>query len=278
MPLQTSGPISLNDMHLEAGGDTGTLVSLNDVDIRDMIDKASGVSMNFAEWYGASSDTGVTQMVGGTSADFDHITGTILNSYGGDTGPLYSDPSDFSRAPRWSANEVLDPTTDAIGIQRYTRGDLASYIEIDTGNNRLRCRLPNRVYSDRDNVGVTSYALLSLNRFLPGDYRIYGNGLTPADSNCPSSNTLAIWAYDDSFSTVSPADSLGARELTDATPIKLGQGNVPAGSSNRGFSFTVTSGNQNLVLFVKCYYAPTTQNGVSVACRGGITNIEIVED
>ena len=34
MALQTSGSISLNDMHIEVGGTSGTTVSLNDSDIR----------------------------------------------------------------------------------------------------------------------------------------------------------------------------------------------------------------------------------------------------
>ena len=55
MPLPASGAISLNDMHIEAGGSSGTQVSLNDSDIRDMISKGSGVQMSFNEWYGASA-------------------------------------------------------------------------------------------------------------------------------------------------------------------------------------------------------------------------------
>lgn len=42
-------------MHIEAGGTSGTQVSINDSDIRDMIDKSSGSQMSFSEWYGASS-------------------------------------------------------------------------------------------------------------------------------------------------------------------------------------------------------------------------------
>jgi len=57
MPLQTSGPISLNEIHIEAGGTSGTTVSLNDADIRGLISKASGVTMSFSEWYGASAAT-----------------------------------------------------------------------------------------------------------------------------------------------------------------------------------------------------------------------------
>ena len=55
MALQTSGAISLNDMHVEVGGTSGTTVSLNDTDIRGLISKASGATMSFNEWYGASA-------------------------------------------------------------------------------------------------------------------------------------------------------------------------------------------------------------------------------
>ena len=38
---QSSGQISLNDIHVEAGG-SGTQVSMNDADIRGLIDAPSG--------------------------------------------------------------------------------------------------------------------------------------------------------------------------------------------------------------------------------------------
>lgn len=55
MALQTSGTISLNDIHVEAGGSSGTQASINDSDIRGLIGKSSGVQMAFSEWYGASN-------------------------------------------------------------------------------------------------------------------------------------------------------------------------------------------------------------------------------
>lgn len=60
MALQSSGAISLDDIHVEAGGTTGTLASINDSDIRDLISKTAGTSMAFNEWYGASAGTVIT--------------------------------------------------------------------------------------------------------------------------------------------------------------------------------------------------------------------------
>ena len=57
MALQTCGAISLNDIHIEAGGSSGTTASINDSDIRGLIDKGSGAQMSFSEWYGATAET-----------------------------------------------------------------------------------------------------------------------------------------------------------------------------------------------------------------------------
>ena len=57
MALPSSGAISLNQMHVEAGGSSGTQCTINDADIRGLINKGSGVQMSFSEWYGASGVT-----------------------------------------------------------------------------------------------------------------------------------------------------------------------------------------------------------------------------
>ena len=56
MALQGSGAISLDDMHVEAGGSSGSSCTINDSDIRGLIGKGSGASMSFNEWYGASAE------------------------------------------------------------------------------------------------------------------------------------------------------------------------------------------------------------------------------
>ena len=63
MTLPSSGSISLNQMHIEVGGSSGSTVSINDSDIRALIGKGSGATMSFSEWYGASSFTAETQLI-----------------------------------------------------------------------------------------------------------------------------------------------------------------------------------------------------------------------
>ena len=76
MALQSSGAISLNDIHIEAGGTSGTTASINDSDIRALIDKNANTQMSFSEWYGASAS--VTAAV--TSNTTNRNASTIFGS------------------------------------------------------------------------------------------------------------------------------------------------------------------------------------------------------
>ena len=51
MALPSSGSISLNQIHVEAGDTSGTTCSLNDSNIRALIGKASGAQMSFNDFY-----------------------------------------------------------------------------------------------------------------------------------------------------------------------------------------------------------------------------------
>jgi hypothetical protein len=68
MALPTSGQITLNQIHVEAGGASGTLASINDSDIRSLIGAASGQSnLSFSSFYGASAGWSTTMTVGSQS-------------------------------------------------------------------------------------------------------------------------------------------------------------------------------------------------------------------
>ena len=57
MALQNSGAISLDDIHVEVGGTSGTQCSINASDIRELADKSDGATSSFNEFYGLSSVT-----------------------------------------------------------------------------------------------------------------------------------------------------------------------------------------------------------------------------
>ena len=81
MALQTSGQISLNDIHVEAGGSSGTSASINDSDIRELISKGDGAQNAFNEYYGASAGfemSGGQSLTGGTTvSDYINSGGTF---------------------------------------------------------------------------------------------------------------------------------------------------------------------------------------------------------
>ena len=92
MALQTSGAISLNDIHIEAGGTSSTSATINDSDIRGLtaasgytIPTGSGTAIDFGDFYGASSiitntysATGANQQWGKGSR---RRVGRVIQSY-----------------------------------------------------------------------------------------------------------------------------------------------------------------------------------------------------
>ncbi len=60
MTIQTRGAISINDLHVEAGGTTNTTVSISDADVRGLISKGVGATASISEWYGASATQSIT--------------------------------------------------------------------------------------------------------------------------------------------------------------------------------------------------------------------------
>lgn len=94
MALQTSGAISLNDIHVEAGGTTGTQASMNDTDIRGLtaaagrtINSTAGGATDFSDYYGATSETELDLPSSGTNingqSQLQEITASTYVSSGG---------------------------------------------------------------------------------------------------------------------------------------------------------------------------------------------------
>jgi len=64
--LPTSGAINLNEIHVEAGGSSGSACTINDSDIRDLIGKSSEAQSDFADFYGAMKEEASTGTVAQT--------------------------------------------------------------------------------------------------------------------------------------------------------------------------------------------------------------------
>lgn len=84
MPLPESGAISLDDIHVEAGGTTQTTASINDADIRGLIGKTAATTMSFSEWYGAANGPQIKYFgvatAGGTAGAYTFTVNTSVST------------------------------------------------------------------------------------------------------------------------------------------------------------------------------------------------------
>tara|TARA_B100001094_G_scaffold316334_1_gene357411 strand:+ start:479 stop:976 length:498 start_codon:yes stop_codon:yes gene_type:complete len=148
MVLPTSGPISLNQIHIEVGGSSGTTCTINDSDIRDLINKASGATMSFNEWYGS----GTEEQYSATSPEtaysvFDNYfqgtenysivwNGSIVVNTSNASYNFLNYQSYYNNATRISTNTPFPAHSGTIGGWRYfaRRGQAAeSVVEDDYG-------------------------------------------------------------------------------------------------------------------------------------------------
>jgi len=91
MALPTSGPLSLNQIHVEAGNSSGSVSSLNSSSIRVLLNPDKGVNQqnSISEYRGASRDVSFTyELIGGGGAGgvgFEYGGGDGTRSYSGST-------------------------------------------------------------------------------------------------------------------------------------------------------------------------------------------------
>tara|TARA_Y100001978_G_scaffold189816_1_gene192410 strand:+ start:690 stop:1706 length:1017 start_codon:yes stop_codon:yes gene_type:complete len=81
MALPNSGPLSLDQIHVEAGGNSGSSASINDADIRGMIGKSDGAQSSFSDFYGASSSVTINQTISNSTNNYNMAS---------NRGPTYS--------------------------------------------------------------------------------------------------------------------------------------------------------------------------------------------
>jgi len=108
MALPASGAISLNQLHVEAGGTSGTACSMNDVDIRDIGDFSAFTSRGLNAWYGYKAKWIITMSTGQTTvntAGSDYVAANT-ERYRGYNGSSGTRPSGTTYG---SLNDYQDP-------------------------------------------------------------------------------------------------------------------------------------------------------------------------
>ena len=103
-----SGTISLDQIHGEVLGTSGTTCSINDSDIRGLIDKTSAATMSFSEWRGAQRvlDT-QTINVGSWSNNPYYLNGR---------GYLQNAAYYYYEAHGWSGGTIDDGTSNFLNL------------------------------------------------------------------------------------------------------------------------------------------------------------------
>tara|TARA_B100000123_G_scaffold137497_1_gene101385 strand:+ start:672 stop:1349 length:678 start_codon:yes stop_codon:yes gene_type:complete len=158
MALPTSGALTLNAIHIEAGGSSGTTCSLNDTDIRGLtaasgrtINSTQGTDIDFADFYGASAvsaaaDVSLTMTIGGASSTYtQQYVGTTRTRYRGydDSGGYDSSVSSFGSLSTSSftnyfggntIKEIYNYGTSYSSITTGPYGNVKLQLQVNGGN------------------------------------------------------------------------------------------------------------------------------------------------
>jgi len=114
MTLATSGNLTLNQIHIEAGGSSGTACTINDSDIRGLqagagqtINSSSGTAIEIGDFYGATNDPR-SSLTGSPS-----LTGTLTVAEKYST--IYIVNTSISTNWRGYVNSTINIGTDSVG-------------------------------------------------------------------------------------------------------------------------------------------------------------------
>tara|TARA_R100001460_G_scaffold75106_1_gene116235 strand:+ start:18 stop:668 length:651 start_codon:yes stop_codon:yes gene_type:complete len=189
MALATSGALTLDQIHVEAGGTTGTTCSLNDSDIRGLtaasgrtINSTLGTNIDFADFYGASSAVqstlttgyGIFQLIGYhyRYRGYSKNGFSLVNSFGS-ISPTYQ-------------NSNIANNNELIGVYVLGVVSVASGATLAVGNRRIFIQ-----FDDTNTVSNTnSSAFTSVN--------INGTTFNRSAATFSSSNDLYQWYWDES--------------------------------------------------------------------------------
>ena len=93
MATPSSGAINLNEIHVEAGGSSGTSCSINDSDIRLIANKSSGATASWNDYYSRAADFTTVVSTGGTNVTVSGQYSSTITRY---RGYLNNSPSGAS--------------------------------------------------------------------------------------------------------------------------------------------------------------------------------------
>tara|TARA_B100000780_G_scaffold27839_1_gene17628 strand:- start:1359 stop:2105 length:747 start_codon:yes stop_codon:yes gene_type:complete len=242
MALQTSGAISLNEIHIEAGGSSGTAVSINDADIRALIGKNDSAAMSFNEWYGASAVTSAVEVQ--PAAKYQLISGprgysyeaflhgfgqTYNNTYDSTIGGYNSNVTSAVKTDSAQGSIISSPDLSLWGPASGSFGTLRSITHFSRGATQAIDVVVMIVEStgSNSNAGFTNLVAtrsgmttLTLSR-------------SSATYYYSSSNTTRIWLWDDPNYTTGTAQPFTYSHDSSLFPGGAGSGSANTSTSSR---------------------------------------------
>ena len=177
MATPSSGAISLDQIHVVAGGTTGTTCSINDADIRSLANLSNNATASFDTYYNRAADASITMTVGDrqvtTSGQYTSTTTIWRGYWGGTFVSGVSSPSGgaFGSLSPSSASDYLGGITIQIiqtrGVSGGTTSNLTIAVKgvVANNDNAFKSVVINGTTYNRtaltylESVGDTSWAL-----------------------------------------------------------------------------------------------------------------------
>ena len=169
MALQSSGAISLDDIHDEAGGTSGSTCTVNDADIRALISKSAGASMAFNEWYGASAFTPRIVFFGGS------VGGDAINVMEYVNPTSTGNVTDFGDLTMTKKASLEGMASSTRGVIPPAGGEYENFLD------------------DGTNAGHPQYTLEYITIASTGNATDFGDSTTNVAASCFGSNIRGIY-------------------------------------------------------------------------------------
>ena len=244
MPVTSSGAVTLDEIHVEAGGSTGSSCTINDADIRALIDKSDGATMAFNEWYGATAsldqDSGTATSFGINSTNFKYISTTfdsnsnkvvIVYYYLNKAYAIVATPAADLSITFGSAVQIDSTNIEYAGTMDVVFDSNSNKVVVIYGLGGASS------YGGRAIVGTVSGTSISFGSAATWGFKS-GQGIRPVfDSN---SNKVVVFAEDGSPGVDAAKAVVGTVSSTDisfGTPVQVGSAaeNISSGSSGAVF-------------------------------------------
>ena len=160
MGTPTSGTITLNEVHVEAGGSSGSQASFNDSDIRLMSGSNQNTQFSMSDMYSRAADFQASATVGYGSTHFQQGYANFTTNYKGYVGGITS-PANLS--PSSESSYMGGGTIGQVGISQLSTSSNVITFTISSGGTPS-ATVPN------DDINVFNSVVVNTTTYDRGDF------------------------------------------------------------------------------------------------------------